>query len=467
MMTQKLNMKPHLKLALLMLSLAHHAFAAAPTTNDYAKGIRVDASSNRPLIEAVLPDAVYQGVTRADLGDVRVFNADGTAVPHAFCASPQATEPAITQESLPVFEVQGAMPTPRNGTSVEVQTSGGTAVKVQEGETQTAASATQTTAHVIDAREIPDALRSMQFDWESPDGASEAHVRVEASEDLDQWQTVVGASTLLKITQGTQQLQRQSVPLPQRRYKYLRVVRMDGGPPLQIAAVIAERVASPQAIDPLWFSANTVAAKDTNALLFDSARLAPVTYARLLLPQENSSLRVNIASRPDATAPWRQRWSGEVYSIMTDGERRVSPPAEFGSTADRYWQVSLAKPGDVFTQAPTLELGYRPARLRFLAQGSGPFTLAYGSRRAEAAPLQQCDSLLADVGARDLAQMIGEASFAAPQSLGGDVALKPLPKKTPVRLFILWGVLIVGVALLVAMAVSLLKRLNATQPGSS
>lgn len=443
--------------------LAQGALAAAPTTNDYAQGIRVQTLSDRPLVEAALPDAVYRTVTRADLADLRVFNADGVAVPHAFCASPKATEPTVTQESLPVFEVQGAVPQ-RDGTRVEVQTSAGVAVNVQQGDNRTTTGTTQTQAHVIDARGIPDELRAMQFDWQSPDGASEAHVSIEASEDLDRWQTVVGASTLLKVVQGEQQLQRHSVKLPQRSYQYLRVVRTDRGPPLQIASVIAERVGVPQPIDPLWFSATPVAS-DENALLFDSGRLAPVTYARLLLPQENTSLRVKLESRPDDKAQWRQQWAGEVYSILSAGERRVSPPAEFGNTTDRFWRITPAKAGDLFNQGATLELGYRPARLRFLAQGSGPFMLAYGSRRAEAAPLQQCNVLLADVGSRDLAQMKGEAALSPPQSLGGDTAFKPLPKKTPLRLMVLWGVLIVGVGLLAAMAMSLLKRLNAPPPG--
>lgn len=443
--------------------LAQSAFAAAPTTNDYAQGIQVQSLSDRPLIEAALPDDVYRTVTRADLADVRVFNADGVAVPHAFCASPKATEPAVTQESLPVFEVQGAV-SQSDGTRVEVQTSAGVAVNVQQGDNRTVAGTTQTQAHVIDARSIPDELRAMQFDWQSPDGASEAHVSIEASEDLDRWQTVVAASTLLKVAQGEQQLQRHSVKLPQRRYQYLRVVRRDRGPPLEIASVIAERVTAPQPIDPLWFSATPVTTDEANTLLFDSSRLAPVTYARLLLPQENTALRVKIESRSNEKSQWRQQWSGEVYSILSAGERRVSPPAEFASTTDRYWRIAPVKAGDLFNQGATLELGYRPARLRFLAQGAGPFMLAYGSRRAEAAPLQQCNTLLADVGSRDLAQMLGEAALSAPQSLGGDAVFKPLPKKTPLRLMVLWGVLIAGVALLAAMAISLLKRLNAPPP---
>ena len=449
--------------SLAFLLLAQSAFAAAPTTNDYAQGIEVQSLSDRPLIEAALPDDVYRTVTRADLADVRVFNADGVAVPHAFCASPKATEPVVTQESLPVFEVQGAV-SRSDGTRVEVQTSAGVAVNVQQGDNRTVAGTTQTQAHVIDARSIPDELRAMQFDWQSPDGASEAHVSIEASEDLDGWQTVVGASTLLKVAQGEQQLQRHSVKLPQRRYQYLRVVRRDRGPPLEIASVMAERVTAPQPIDPLWFSATPVTTDEANILLFDSSRLAPVTYARLLLPQENTSLRVKIESRSDEKSQWRQQWSGEVYSILSAGERRVSPPAEFASTTDRYWRIAPVKAGDLFNQGASLELGYRPARLRFLAQGAGPFMLAYGSRRTEAAPLQQCNALLADVGSRDLVQMLGEAALSAPQSLGGDAVFKPLPKKTPLRLMVLWGVLIAGVTLLAAMAISLLKRLNAPPP---
>lgn len=448
--------------ALLALLLTSTAFAAAPRPHDYAQGIAMDAWSGRPLVETLLPDTVYQTITRADLGDVRVFNADGVPVPHAFCASPATSEPTVTQESLPVFELQAA-PQGSGGTSVEVATAGGTQVRVQEGTNGSAAThagATETWAHVIDARPVTDELRAIEFDWRSPDGASQANVRIEASDDLDRWQTVVGASTLLRVGREGRQLQRKSIALPQRRYQYLRVARTDRGPPLQITAVIAERVSAPPAIEPVWFTANPVASADVNELLFDAARLAPISYARVVLPQDNSSIRISIQSRADDKASWRDRWSGEMYSVVADGERRVSPPAQIHTGQDRYWRVQYAKRDQILTPAPTLELGYRPARLRFLTQGAGPFTLAFGSRRVEAAPVQQCSSLLADVATKDLEQLVGEATLGPSQALGGDAAFRPLPKKTPFRLIVLWGVLIVGVGLLVAMAMSLLKRVN-------
>ncbi|HEY6643014.1 MAG TPA: DUF3999 domain-containing protein [Povalibacter sp.] len=448
--------------ATLALGALTIAVNAAPRSDDFQRGIEVTSYDGRPLVELVVPDEVYQGVTRADLGDVRVFNADGAPVPHAFCAAPATVAPVVTQESLPIFDLQAGTPEASgSSTSVQVETAGGTQVRIQEGgpATDPTASRTQTWAHVIDARGVQDDLRSIEFDWSSPDGASQASVRIEASDDLDRWRTVVSSSTLLRVTRDGQQLQRKTVPLVEQRYSYLRVVRTDGGPPLQIAQVIGERVARPGQIEPVWFHANAQGI-DGGQLRFDATRLAPITYARLVVPDLNSSVRIRLQSRADEQASWRERWSGEAYSIVKDGERRVSPPAQMDGAQDRFWQVTALEPSQALNPATGLELGYRPARLRFLAQGSGPYTLAFGSRRAEPAPIQQCSSLLSDVRGEDLEPFIGTGLLGTPRNLGGETALKPLPKPTPVRLIVLWGVLILGVGLLIGMAVSLLKRVR-------
>lgn len=438
--------------------LAASQVGASPTLQDYAQGIEIAAPESLPLVEAKLPDAVYQGVTRADLGDVRVFNADGLPVPHAFCAAPVANEPTITESSLRVFELRDAPANANGGTRVELQTAGGTQINVQE-----AGSAQPTAAngriHIIDARDSDDPVRAIQFDWQSPDGASQAQVSIEASDDLDRWRVLVPASTLLLATRGDEQLRRERIALPPQSYDYLRVQRTDGGPPLAINRVVAERVGEVLEIDPEWFRATTLVTDDIQVLFFDSARRAPVSYARLQLPQDNSSVRVTLHSRDDGKAPWVERWSGEVYRIVTDTERRESPPAHFAATTDRYWRLRIANDPQLYRET-LLELGYRPARLRFLAQGGSPFTLAYGSRRAEIAPASGCDALLADVGAKERAKLMSEGIVGASRSLGGADALKPPPRQTPVRLVVLWSVLIVGVGVLVAMALALLKRVR-------
>jgi hypothetical protein len=434
---------------------------APPNMQDYAQGVVVESYTASPMIELALPDPVYQTTTRADLRDLRVFNANGAPVAHAFCAAPDTTEAAVTEQSVPVFELRDAKGTTAEGARIEVQTADGTQVNVQEPSSQSGANGR---THIIDLRQIDAAVRSIQFDWASPDGASEAKVRIEASDDLDRWETMVAASTLLRAAHGEQELRRERIELPLRAYEYLRVERADGGPALAIHAVSAERVAPANVIEPLWFTPNALAAEEPHVLAFDAGRLAPVRFARVRLPQDNSSMNVTLQSRADDKAPWRTRWSGETYIIAAQTERRESPPARFEPTTDRYWRVLLPKEAQA-SPRPAVELGYRPLRLRFLAQGGGPYTVAFGSRRAEPASPAACNGLLGDVTARERRELIGEGLAREFTTLGGETAFKPQPKKTPTRMIVLWSVLIVGVGLLVAIALSLLKRVRPAESG--
>ena len=440
------------------LSLASPVLASAQTLDDYAEGISIETPSDRPLIEVELPDIVYRTITRADLSDVNVFNAEGVSVPHALCASPAETAGVVTQYALPVFMLQAAAEANGVGSRIDLSTSAGTALRIQEGQAGPPELPTaQTRAHVIDARELPDALRSIQFEWRSPDEASEAHVRIEASEDLDRWSVIVQASTLLQVAQGEQQLRRERIPLPERPYRFLRVARADGGPPLMISSVIAEGVSQPTPIEPVWFTVDARASTEENEWLFDAGRLAPVSFARLRLPQDNMSLQIRIQSRDDMQAGWRERWSGESYVILANGERRVSAPAQFHPTNDRYWRVLHSSSLD---RPPTLQLGYRPARLQFLTQGNSPYTLAFGSRRASSKQVQACGRLLADVRDDELERFVAAGELGERRTLGGDAALQPPPRPTPVKRIVLWAVLVGGVGLLIAMALSLLRRVR-------
>lgn len=449
-------------LAMSCMLAASAILAAPPSKNDYANGISVEAPYSQPMIEVLLPEEVYRTATRDDLGDLRVFNAEGAPVPHAFCAVSETSDPTVSEQSLPVFVLSGRDQVYTSGARVEVQTSGGTRVGVNDSSSPET-EVVNRLIHIIDASEVDQPLRSIRFDWSSSDGVSEVKVRIEASDDLDRWQTIVPTSTLLLVQQGGQELRRELVQLPPRKYKYLRVQRIDGGPPLAINSVIAEQVAAGEAMEPVWFGATRLQSNEAEILLFNAAHLAPVSYARFRLPQENSSVGVTIQSRKDEDSPWHTRWSGESYIVVTDTTRRESPPARFEPTTDGLWRVQIRGDAQLY-QAASLELGYYPSRVRFLAQGAGPFTVAFGSRRAEPARPARCDGLLADVSAADRERMVEAGYAGAVVSLGGDQALQELPKKTPVKVVVLWVVLVVGVALLVGMALSLLQRVRKAGP---
>ncbi len=52
------------------------------TVDDFAYGIKIDVPAGSAVAATSLPEQVYEDAYRRDLGDVRVFNADGEPVPH-------------------------------------------------------------------------------------------------------------------------------------------------------------------------------------------------------------------------------------------------------------------------------------------------------------------------------------------------------------------------------------------------
>jgi hypothetical protein len=100
-----------------------------------------------------------------------------------------------------------------------------------------------------------------------------------------------------------------------------------------------------------------------------------------------------------------------------------------------------------------LRVGWLPHDVVFLARGSGPFTLAYGSSKA---------SPTTALGAIPPTVTIVNTEFTPPEPLGGDARLQPAP---PARTFwtksaILWTVLAIGVGLLAFMAYRLSRELK-------
>ena len=152
---------------------------------------RASRSSHRtaqPLVEATLPDAVYQGVTRADLGDVRVFNAEGQPVPHAFCVAPARCGAHDYRAVVAgVRAARGDCQRTSDGSRVEVQTAGGTQVNVSEaGPRSPFRSATAASTSSTRATATSPCVRSS-----STGRVRTAHRRcrcsIEASDDLDRW----------------------------------------------------------------------------------------------------------------------------------------------------------------------------------------------------------------------------------------------------------------------------------------
>ena len=434
------------------------AFAtAAPTPQDYAFALDVTTESGKPVQEFVLPDAVYASVRNPNLSDIGLFNGENLPLPIAWCA-PAPLPPTPAELVLQVYPLQAAREAAAaNSSHVDVTGSGRVQVTVEPGAAP-APAAPAVSASIIDARGAQSPLGALRVEWQLADEASELHVRVEASDDLDHW-NLLAQTTLLQVTNGGQTLRHSRIVLPPAQYNYLRLERTDPGPQPQLTGVTAEVAQPAPEVPARWITAKALPEVVTRSYEFDSGRQAPMTQARIDLPAPNMALNLVLQSRPNDQTQWRQVWSGEVFLLADGSTERRNPQIRFDNDSDRYWRVVVpAGEQALGKDAPQLQLAYQPARVRFLAQGVGPWVLGYGSARAEPAPQKSCAGLVPGVTPAEFAQMLGQARTGDPRTAGGDAALSPPSKPFPLGQLLLWAVLVGGALLLIRMAMNLAAR---------
>jgi hypothetical protein len=449
-----------------LVSAALPLYAAeAPNLRDFAWRQQIDVEAGKPIQELALPDAVYANALNTDLSDLRVFSADGGVVPHALCAAPVTTavEPALT--TLTPFPLQsGTTPVAGEGGRIEIQTADGANVVITGADGNAVPAPSGPSAYILDLRALKQPVRALRLNWQSADQASEATVSIRSSEDLTYWQMVMPSATLLKADSGGHSLQRSRIPLPEHEYRFLRIEAGDSGPLPQIGDVVMEMTSAPDPAPATWIEVHGQPGDKSEkaaAFWFNSARRAPVHSAEVRLPAANMALSVILQSRDDPEEGWHTRWSGEVFAISSETSQRGQTVVQFEPTHDRYWRLEMRRGAETLRgMYPSLLLGYRPARLRFLAQGAGPYQLAYASARVERQAPLSCNSLLASLPADERATMTGQAQASATPMRGNLDVLRALPKPTPLRQIVLWGVLILGALLVAGMALSLLKKLR-------
>ena len=428
------------------------AVAAAPAPEDFAEGIPLQASAPASAYRLPLPDAVYALSTRDDLGDLRVFNQAGQVVQHALCSPPA---PSVdTARPLPVHGLPAGRGDQAAAAGLSIETADGLRMRWREAPSQGPVPASGAFEYILDARDLDAQLTGVRLDWRwrSPEGRAELPIRVEASEDLDQWRTVVPRSTLLRVEDDT--LEVATVTLPQRRYRFLRLIPLDERARDWLRG--ASALPLPDAGDgpALNWVAAAAQPDETDAdgaLRFRSERPLAARQWRLDLPGPNRVLRVALSSRADPDGPWRTRFQGNVASGPDQSLTGAQSTGSSATPPDRLWRLRILSGAESLGSEPLrLELGYVPLELAFLAQGEGPFLLAYGSGTAPPAQVIDCARL--DTAA--------PAEALPARELGGEAALRPAPEPLPTRRIVLWGILLLGAALVVVMALGLLRKMR-------
>jgi len=448
-----------MKTLVFLLLLSQSSAFGAERPEDFAYGMPIHADAQDALYELEIPAAVYRGVTRTDLGDVRVFNGQGEVVPHALRPRASSSSESGATVNLPGFPIYGEVSDRIEDLNVRVEKrADGTIVSVR-GPAKTSASKKPQRGYLLDASALRQAIQALRFEWQSGADGFVGSVRVEGSDDLSAWTTIADHAALVRLTFGGHQLEQNRVELRGVRFKYLRVSWPENQKPLESLSVVAELAAGVVSPRRVWqiISGEGVAGQ-AGEYRYDLGGPFPFDRLRVDLPQLNSLVQLQILSRAKSDEPWRLKTSATAYRLRRDETEVSSPEIALTNVGERYWLLRVdQKGGGVGDGVPILQIGWPPQKLVFAARGAGPFQLVYGNSAAKAAVFP-IDSLIPGYKT-DAEFKVRTASLGEQVTLAGAARLRA---QTDYKKWTLWGILILGVFVLAAMAYRLARQVKTT-----
>jgi hypothetical protein len=225
---------------------------------------------------------------------------------------------------------------------------------------------------------------------------------------------------------------------------------------LSVVAELAAGVVSPRRVWQI-ISGEGVAGQ-AGEYRYDLGGPFPFDRLRVDLPQLNSLVQLQILSRTKSDEPWRLKTSATAYRLRRDETEVSSPEIALTNVGERYWLLRVdQKGGGVGDGVPILQIGWPPQKLVFAARGAGPFQLVYGNSTAKAAVFP-IDSLIPGYKT-DAEFKVRTASLGEQVTLAGAARLRA---QTDYKKWTLWGILILGVFVLAAMAYRLARQVKTT-----
>ncbi len=447
----------------LALALAIAAPALAETPAEYAYRIPLQASGDGAFVSIELPADVYEGVVRADLGDLRIFNAEGTPVAHAFLPHAAATREAAGIVTLPLFPLRvDATRADVTDLAITVRKDAqGTTVNLATRDGQPVA-AHRLAGYLVDASEVKEPIAALTLPFAAATNVT-TRVRVDASDDLVAWRTLTPDAPLLDLEFAGRRLTRNRVEVPRMAAKYYRLTWIAGQPAPELASVTAEYGERLTEAPRQWRSVPGAAlAGKPGEFEFDLGGTFPADRVTLELPELNTVAPAQLLSRAAPADQWGPVASSVFYRLRQAGGEIENPPLAITVPPRRHWLVRIDdKAGGIGAQPPRLSAGFHPHVVVFAARGSAPFELAYGSGRAtpSALPIETL------VPGYDRATF-RRASFIAAQAGAPIVAPSSAALRQPmdVKRWGLWAALILASIVLGWMALRLSRQMGERPP---
>lgn len=439
-----------MKSKLVFLGLLLSTAAAATGLKDYARQWPVGAQ-DEGAYAVTLDSTVYRQLVRRDLADLAAFNGSGEILPFGPMPASYALPPSVWRQAA-WFALPVTMDPAAGDLSLHITRTASGDLSL---DTTLSHGATQSVQNIlVDVRAPNNDIEGIAFDLAFDAADFSADVSVEASDDLQNWRTVVPAATVAQLRQGGQALLRRRIDLPAQRATYLRIRALGADQKIPLRALqllIAPSGPVQQAPARQWLDADFVRAEG-RAFVYRMSSPIPADQLNIVLGNDNSLANFSVSMRNTDDKNWTYVGQLTAFRMRGAGLALDNEAMDIATTRQPEWRiesnVDLGK-------APVLKFGYRPETWLLLTHGAPPFVIAAGSpwQRHEDFPLQaMVDQARGKYGQNwhPLAAQLGPQKDA-----GGDAALhayNPAQLKT----WLLWGVLVLGAAGIIVMVLRLM-----------
>lgn len=449
------------------LLLACAGAGAQERAGQFAHAAAIALEGSESHYRFPLPAAAYLGIARRDLGDVRVFNAAGEAVPYAFVPV-QAKTIAPESRGSKLFPLYGEEAKGLDGVDMRLEQSArGTVVHISPPASSRRAPR-KLLGYLIDTGEQKDKplLAALNLEWAASEPFT-GFARVEASDDLKRWTLLVDGAPVLLLEHEGARLERKRIELTAANARYLRLAFTGVPPGFALKQVNLELRPGETPPERDWLG--TPGAQDPRRpgeYVFDTGGHFPVDRLRFAVPQPNTVARAQLLARDRPDEAWQPVTPATLYRLRRDSRDLLNPDIAIAPDARRYWLLKVdQRGGGLGAGELRLEFGWIPHELVFAARGASPFSLAYGMRTAKPGALPLATILPGYKSGDPIPAKMASVSVLAPltrerASLTRDPAgfIKEAFDSGEARKWLLWAALVAGVLVLGWMAFRLLRQ---------
>jgi len=457
----------------LLFAAAVAAAAPSDVPQDYTHVIPLAINGKPSVVQLQLPRDAYLNARSPSLNDLRVFDANG--VPQPFALRHQEAAPTVTQRALPVriFPVMAERTdAPLAGLEVNIGTDG-RMVSVHlpaARDTATPRAPQRLAGLVLDLRQDgsaePPLIDALHFTLPPGRTTYTGQVWLEASDDLKRWDAVGVAELSWLANDSAETLANDKLEFPARPMRYARL-SWRGGEPLQFAGISAQSPVQGTVAAPTE-SLLLPAQQGREARDLQYAIPAGVTPQRvgLQIDSGNVVLPAMLGNYVEMRRSGQFRFEPAVrttfYRLEQDGKVRTSGDIAVPSWLGPRWVLRFDQP---LASKPALRVSWEPSTLVFVAGGTPPYSLAVG--RDKAAPAARDIGEVAPGFTPAELRKLDRASAGPAQAQ--TEALATAAKRAVAdnssaqrRLMVLWGVLLLGVAVVAGMVWRLLRQAGST-----